>query len=236
MPRKAQPDLTLLEQRIGHRFLDVGLLRLALTHVSATGKRPDSYQRLEFLGDRVLGLVVADMLYRMFPDAPEGDLSRRLAELVRRETCAEIALDWGVAAVVRLGEGEAQSGGAQKAAILGDVCEAILGAVHLDGGYEAAARLVQTSFGARISQGAPAMRDPKSALQEWAQGRGLATPVYRLEAQTGPDHQPRFRIAAVVAGFEPAAGEGTSKRHAEQAAAEAFLSRENIIPAVKGAS
>ncbi len=134
MPRKAQPDLTLLEQRIGHRFLDVGLLRLALTHVSATGKRPDSYQRLEFLGDRVLGLVVADMLYRMFPDAPEGDLSRRLAELVRRETCAEIALDWGVAAVVRLGEGEAQSGGAQKAAILGDVCEAILGAVHLDGG------------------------------------------------------------------------------------------------------
>ncbi|MFO1116934.1 MAG: ribonuclease III [Beijerinckiaceae bacterium] len=236
MPRKAPQDLTPLEARIGHRFLNIGLLRLALTHVSATGKRVDSYQRLEFLGDRVLGLVVADMLYEKFPDAPEGDLSRRLAELVRRETCVEIALEWDVAPLIRLGEGEAQSGGSNKAAILGDICESILGAVYLDGGFAAAAALVRRSFGARISQETPATRDPKSALQEWAQGRGLATPAYRLEERTGPDHQPRFRIAAVVAGFDPATGEGSSKRHAEQAAAEAFLARENIIPAVKGAS
>lgn len=221
-------DLSKLEERIGVRFSDAALLQQALTHVSACAQRGDSYQRLEFLGDRVLGLVVADLLYARFPDSAEGELSRRLAELVRRETCAEVASEWGVAPFIRLGEGEAQSGGAQKIAILGDVCESVIGAVFLDAGFEAARRLVCDSFGGRLDQSRPALRDPKSALQEWAQGRGLPTPVYRVDGQTGPDHAPQFAMSALVDGFDPAQGTGSSKRHAEQAAAEAFIAREKI--------
>lgn len=228
MPRRQDADLSPLEQRIGVKFSNMSMLRQALTHVSACTRRGDSYQRLEFLGDRVLGLAVAELLFEAFPDANEGELSRRLAELVRRETCAEVAAEWGVAPFIILGGGEAQSGGAQKAAILGDICESILGAVFLDAGFAAAQRLVRESFAARLDQAGASQRDPKSALQEWAQGRGLATPVYRLDGQTGPDHAPRFLISATVEGFEPAQGEGSSKRHAEQAAAEAFLAREKI--------
>lgn len=228
MSRRHDADLGPLEQRIGVKFSNVSMLRQALTHVSACTRRGDSYQRLEFLGDRVLGLAVAELLFEAFPDANEGELSRRLAELVRRETCAEVAAEWGVAPFIILGGGEAQSGGAQKAAILGDICESILGAVFLDSGFAAAQRLVRESFAARLDQAGASQRDPKSALQEWAQGRGLPTPVYRLDGQTGPDHAPRFLISATVEGFEPAQGEGSSKRHAEQAAAEAFLAREKI--------
>lgn len=236
MGQELMSDLAPLEQRIGHRFKNGALLRQALTHVSACARRGDSYQRLEFLGDRVLGLAVADLLYAAFPAAEEGELSRRLADLVRRESCADAANDWGVAPYIRLGEGEAQSGGAQKAAILGDVCESIIGAVFLDAGFAAAAELVRESFGARIAQAQPALRDPKSALQEWAQGRGLATPTYRVDRLTGPDHQPHFVISALVGNYAPAAGEGSSKRNAEQAAAEAFLVREKILYKGEGAS
>ena len=228
MPRRQDADLSPLEQRIGIAFSDRSLLRQALTHVSACTKRADSYQRLEFLGDRVLGLAIADLLFETFPDAAEGELSRRLAELVRRETCAEVAAEWGVAPFIILGGGEAQSGGAQKAAILGDICESIIGAVFVDAGFAAAQRLVRDSFAARLDQASASLRDPKSALQEWAQGRGLAAPVYRLDGQTGPDHAPRFLISATIEGFADAQGEGSSKRHAEQAAAEAFLAREKI--------
>jgi ribonuclease III len=228
MTKDAAPDLARLEQRIGWRFAERHLLELALTHVSACSQRADSYQRLEFLGDRVLGLAVADLLYAAFPKAAEGELSRRLAELVRRETCAEVALAWGVAPFIRLGEGEAQSGGAQKAAILSDICESIIGAVFIDAGYSAAAQVVRDAFGDRVLLARTAQRDPKSALQEWAQGRGLSAPVYRVEGQTGPDHAPHFRISAVIDGFAPAPGEGSSKRTAEQSAAEAFLAREKI--------
>ena len=200
--------------------------REALTHGS-TGDARD-YQRLEFLGDRVLGIAAADMLFRAFPQAAEGELSRRLAELVRRETCAEVALSWGVSDFVRLGEGEAQSGGAHKAAILADICEAIIGAAFIDAGFDKAAALVRASFGARIDQARKVTRDPKSALQEWAQGRGLPTPVYRVAHRSGPDHAPRFVISAMVEGYAEALGEGGSKRIAEQVAAEAFLAREHI--------
>lgn len=139
-----------------------------------------------------------------------------------------VAAEWGVAPFIILGGGEAQSGGAQKAAILGDICESIIGAVFVDAGFDAARRLVRESFATRLDQVRAALRDPKSMLQEWAQGRGLATPVYRLDGQTGPDHAPRFLISAVIDGFEAAQGEGSSKRHAEQAAAEAFIVREKI--------
>ncbi|MFV0281434.1 MAG: ribonuclease III, partial [Rhodoblastus sp.] len=229
MGKRADADLSPLAQRIGVNFADPELLRQALTHVSACVRRGDSYQRLEFLGDRVLGLAIADMLYKAFPEAAEGELSRRLADLVRRETCAEVALEWGVAPYIILGGGEAQSGGAQKTAILGDICESVLGAVFLDAGFDAAVRLVQASFASRLEHAGASQRDPKSALQEWAQGRGLTAPIYRIEGQTGPDHAPHFIVSTNIEGFAAARGEGNSKRHAEQAAAEAFLAREKIV-------
>lgn len=227
MPRE-RAELAALEAAIGHEFLDIALLRHALTHVSASTLRPQSYERLEFLGDRVLGLVVAHMLYVDFPGESEGELSRRLAALVRKETCAEVAEDWGVGPHMLLGEGEAQTGGRQKRAILGDVCEAIIGAVYLDGGAEAASRVVRAAFGPKMQSAGPNLRDAKTALQEWAQGRRLAPPGYRIVARSGPDHAPAFVVAVEIGGFEPAVGVGASKRAAEQAAAAAFMMREGV--------
>jgi len=226
-------DVSALQARIGHVFADASLLERALTHVSAlpaqAQRRADSYQRLEFLGDRVLGLTVSDMLYEAFPEAEEGELSRRLADLVRKETCADVARDWGVGAVLRLGEGEAQTGGANKSAILGDICESLLGAVFLDAGYGAAEALVRRFFSEKMLNPVRPLRDPKTALQEWAQARGLPTPVYRQVGRSGPDHAPVFSIEVSVNGFEPALAEGTSKRFAEQASAQNFLEREGVV-------
>lgn len=239
MAKKSRPDLDELEQRLGHAFKDRALLERALTHVSAIaarGARVDSYQRLEFLGDRVLGLAVSDMLHTAFPKAAEGELSRRLAELVRKETCADIAREWGVGDHLRLGGGEAQTGGAKKVAILGDVCESLIGAVYLDAGFEAARGLVGSNWSERMLKPRRPLRDPKTALQEWAQARGLETPVYREAGRSGPAHAPKFVIAVEVAGFDPTEAEGASKRSAEQAAARAFMTREGVNePREKGA-
>lgn len=221
-------DLGALEARIGHRFGDESLITAALTHVSAaTGQRRVTYQRLEFLGDRVLGLVVAEMLYDAFPEAEEGELSRRLAALVRKESCAEVALEWGVQAHIRLGESE-KSAGAARTAILGDVCESIIGAVFLDAGYLSARSVVTRAFEPRMRSPRRPLRDAKTALQEWAQARGLPTPVYREVSRRGPDHAPQFTIAVEIAGYALAEATGGSKRLAEQAAAEAFIAREGI--------
>lgn len=226
-------DLAALETRIGHRFGNDHLITAALTHVSSgNGTKRESYQRLEFLGDRVLGLTVAEMLYQAFPQAEEGELSRRLAELVRKESCAEVALEWGVQPYLRLGESEKQAG-APKMAILGDVCESIIGAVFLDAGYEAAQRVVSRAFEARMRSPRRPLRDPKTALQEWAQARGLPTPVYRQLARRGPDHAPEFTISVEVPGFELADAKGGSKRLAEQAAAAAFIAREGIDQGIR---
>ena len=187
----------------------------------------NSYERLEFLGDRVLGLAVAHMLYDAFPNESEGELSRRLAALVRKETCAEVAEVWGVGAAMRLGEGEAQTGGRGKRALLGDICEAIIGAAFLDGGAAAAEQIVRKAFSDRMAASGQDLRDAKTALQEWAQARGLATPRYRLVARSGPDHAPFFEVVVEVQGFAAAPGSGASKRVAEQAAAAAFLARED---------
>jgi ribonuclease-3 len=215
-----------LEALIGYSFRDKQLLSLALTHVSAvggTGSRAKSYQRLEFLGDRVLGLAIAALLYHHFPSADEGDLSKRLTELVRRESCAALAEHWGLSDHIRLGLSEAQSGGRQNRAILGDVAEALIGAVFLDGGYEAASALIVEAVGERLrSSGRPRI-DPKTALQEWAQGRGLAPPSYVILSREGPDHSPLFRISVSVEGQGLKEAVGRSKRVAEQAAAEAML-------------
>jgi ribonuclease-3 len=228
-----QDALVGLQERIGHFFADPELLARALTHVSAlpaaqAQRRVDSYQRLEFLGDRVLGLAVSEMLFQQFPHADEGELSRRLAALVRKETCAEVARDLGVGEVLLLGEGEAQTGGAAKAAILGDVCESILGAIFLDAGFEAARDTVRRFFHEKMLNPARPLCDPKTALQEWAQARGLPPPSYRQSGRIGPDHAPVFVIEVSVGGFEPVAAQGSSKRFAEQASARKFLTREGV--------
>jgi ribonuclease III len=171
------PDTGALEQKFGYVFSDRQLLVRALTHVSANRQgapRSDSYQRLEFLGDRVLGLAISELLFVAFPKASEGEMSRRLADLVRKETCAEVALDWDTGPHLRLGESETATGGARNIAILGDVCEAIIGGVFLDGGYQAARDLVERNWLERMKRPSRPLRDPKTTLQEWAQARGLA--------------------------------------------------------------
>lgn len=221
-------ELSTLEAALGHVFADKELLEQALTHVSLHSGQGKHYQRLEFLGDRVLGLVVAEMLHAEFPDATEGELSRRLAHLVRRETCAEVASAWGVAPFIRLGSGEKRSGLRNKDPILADVCEALIAAVHLDAGFDVARDLVRRTFGPKMAEPGRAVRDPKSLLQEWALARGLPVPTYQETARSGPDHAPVFRIAAIVKGFDACEAEGLSKRAAEREAAAAFLAREGV--------
>lgn len=219
-----------LEQTIGYRFEDGELLTRALTHISALagGSRTGSYQRLEFLGDHVLGLVISDMLFRAFPKGDEGELSRRLADLVRRETCADVARAINLGDALRLGASESSSGGRLRTAILADVCEALVGAVFLDGGYPEAAALVERLWGERMRAPTRPLRDPKTMLQEWAQARALPTPVYKEVERIGPHHNPEFRIAVTLPEREPAEGRGRSKRAAEQAAAAAMLQREGV--------
>jgi ribonuclease-3 len=230
-PRRRKRSATELEERIGYRFKDGALLDCALTHISGlkgSRNRAGSYQRLEFLGDHVLGLVISDMLYRSYPKADEGELSRRLADLVRKETCAEIARTIDLGPAIRVGASEANAGARSRLAILADVCEAVIGAAYLDGGYKAAEELVERLWQARMQATAQPLRDPKTVLQEWAQARGLPTPAYREIARSGPDHDPEFRVAVQLPAFAPAEGLGRSKRAAEQAAASAMLVREGV--------
>ena len=222
---RRRASLDELEARVGYTFLDKLLLDRALTHIGAAASRDTSYQRLEFLGDRVLGLVVAAMLYEAFPNAAEGELSRRLADLVRRESCAAVASTWDVEAHIRLGAGERA---ALKRAILGDICEAIIGAVFLDGGYPAARTVIERAFGDQMLAPQRPLRDAKTALQEWAQAQGLPAPTYRERDRSGPDHAPEFTVAVVVEAHEYAEAKGASKRLAEQAAAAAFMAREGV--------
>jgi len=220
-----------LESRIGYTFADKTILERALTHISAAAPkqgRGGSYQRLEFLGDHVLGLAVSDMLYRAFPKGDEGELSRRLADLVRRETCADVARALDLGAALRLGSSESNAGGRRRMATLADVCEALIGAVFVDGGYPAAAALIERLWRERMLTPVRPLRDPKTILQEWAQARGLPTPTYREVARTGPQHDPVFRVAVVLPGKESVEGVDRSKRGAEQAAAAALLKREGV--------
>jgi ribonuclease-3 len=217
------------EERIGYRFENPALLEQALSHISAlAGNRAASYQRLEFLGDHVLGLIVSDMLFRSFPRAEEGELSRRLAALVRKETCADVARSIELGSAIRLGASENNAGGRNRTAILADVCEALIGAVFVDGGYPAASALIERLWEERMRTPARPLRDAKTVLQEWAQARGLPTPSYREVERKGPDHNPEFRVTVELPGRAPAEGLGRSKRVAEQAAAAAMLAREGV--------
>jgi ribonuclease III len=221
-----------LEARIGHKFADPALLATAFTHVSAlkqaTRHRADSYQRLEFLGDHVLGLIVSDMLYRAYPKADEGELSKRLAELVRKESCADVAKSLSLLDDIKLGAVGAGAGARLRKSVLGDICEAVIGAIFIDGGHSAAAQFVERNWIERMRKPRRPLRDPKTVLQEWAQGKGLPTPVYREVERTGPHHDPQFRVAVDLPGLDPAEGVGGSKRAAEKVAASVMIEREGV--------
>jgi len=218
-------DLLAFQARIGHEFRRPELLLRAVTHASiGSATRPDN-QRLEFLGDRVLGLTMAEALLAADKAATEGQLAPRFNALVRKETCAEVAREVALGDVLKLGRSEMLSGGRRKEALLGDAMEAVIAAVHLDAGFEAARALVLRLWGGRIGTVEADARDPKTALQEWAQARGMPPPAYAETARKGPDHQPVFTVQVSLATGEAAEAAAGSKRAAEQAAARALLER-----------
>lgn len=218
-----------LQKTLGYNFTDADLLRRALTHSSARAKGAvDDNQRLEFLGDRVLGLVMAELVCELYPEASEGELARVFNRLVRRDACAEVAVRWGLGDHLILSGGEADSGGRAKANILADACEAVLGALYLDGGLQVARDLVRGSWSETAAATGKGHRDPKTALQEWAQSHQLGLPVYAEIERAGPDHAPSFTAEVRIPGLSPASGSGTSKRLAEQAAARTMIEREGI--------
>jgi ribonuclease-3 len=222
---KPAADLQAFSARIGHAFKRPELLVRAVTHASiSSASRPDN-QRLEFLGDRVLGLVMAEALLAADKGASEGQLAPRFNALVRKETCADVAREVDLGGVLKLGRSEMMSGGRRKEALLGDAMEAVIAAVHLDGGFEAARAMILRLWGARIDAVEADARDAKTALQEWAQGRGLPPPDYDEIAREGPDHAPSFTIEARLASGEAARATAGAKRQAEQAAAKALLER-----------
>ncbi len=221
---KLAADLLAFQGRLGHRFQQPELLVQAVTHASLSSMtRPDN-QRLEFLGDRVLGLAMAEALLAADMSAAEGQLAPRFNALVRKEACADVARAIGLGEVLKLGRSEMMSGGRRKEALLGDAMEAVIAAVYLDAGFEAARDLVLRLWGPRIGAVEADARDPKTALQEWAQAQGMSPPRYVQVARSGPDHAPEFEIAVRLDDGRQAmaTGKGT-KRSIEQAAAQALL-------------
>lgn len=219
-------DIAALEQRLGHHFSDPDVLKLALSHSSA-GAAGDN-ERLEFLGDRVLGVVIAEKLYADFPHEDEGGLAVRLNAMVRREACAKVAREAGLAPHIVMASSESSSGGREKGGILAGVCEAVIAALYLDGGMDTAKAFILRYWRVMFEDRVPELRDAKTALQEWAQSGVLPDkpqPKYRLKQRSGPDHAPLFMVEVELPGCESETGEGSTKRAAEQAAARAMLLR-----------
>ena len=222
---KLAADLQAFQTKLGHSFAKPDLLLQAVTHSSlSSATRPDN-QRLEFLGDRVLGLVMAEALLGADTAAAEGQLAPRFNALVRKETCADVARSLGLGDVMKLGRSEMMSGGRRKEALLGDALEALIAAVYLDAGFAAARTVVLRLWGSRIGAVEHDARDAKTALQEWAQARGMAPPFYEEAARSGPDHQPVFTVQVTLANGETEQARAGAKRIAEQQAARALLER-----------
>lgn len=213
--------MTTLETRIGYRFKNKQLLAQALTHASA-GEDAD-YERLEFLGDRVVNLIVAENLFALYPADTEGDLSKRHTALVRGETLARAARMLALGEFMALSDSERQTGGAENEHILADILEAVIGAVFIDGGLDAAQRVLEPLIEPDVRNMTAPPSDPKTTLQEWSQARSLGLPEYEVINRSGPDHAPDFEIAVRVHGYEPMSARGTSKRMAEKAAAQKML-------------
>ena len=214
-----------LEDRLGHCFGRQDLLTQALTHPSLCVKNRGlaSYERLEFLGDRVLGVVIAAMLFERFPAESEGDLARRFTSLVRMETLAEVALSLRLDQDILLSRGDEGSGGRDNPSLQADVCEAVIAALYLDGGFDCAESFVRKNWAQLLTRDPAPPQDAKSALQEWAQARALPLPCYRVVERTGAAHAPQFVIEVSVSGFAPVCADGPSKRKAEQCAAALLL-------------
>ncbi|KIL98729.1 Ribonuclease III [Paramagnetospirillum magnetotacticum MS-1] len=216
---------------LGHAFARPELLSQALTHPSTQQHRrsqgSDPYERLEFLGDRVLGLVVAEMLFLRFPDEAEGALARRHAALVRREAVARIANEIGLGRHLVLAKGESDAGGRTNPGILADACEAVIGALYADAGFAVAAAFVRSRWEPMMEEALAPPKDAKTGLQEWAQGRGKPLPAYKMLGQEGPPHEPTFLMEVSVEGVGSAVGRGASKRVAEQAAAKLLLAAQH---------
>jgi ribonuclease-3 len=215
-----------LQNELNHRFSDLDLLDLALAHASINSHDRNSKrsnERLEFLGDRVLGLLVAEMLYKRFPDENEGALARRHAALVRRDALASVADVVCLGEFIRMSRGEAEGGGRRNAGVLANTCEAVIGATYLDGGLEAAAEFVDHYWRPLMDKEVSPPKDPKTELQEWVQGRGQELPQYREIGRRGPHHAPVFSVEVAVAGVQSVTATGATKRIAEQAAADAML-------------
>ena len=226
-----------LVDRIGHAFNDPALLERALTHSSvgegadkAAGKPARHNERLEFLGDRVLGLLVAQRLHNDYPAADEGELSSRLHALVDKHACGRVGERLKVGDALRLSPGETKSGGRRKEGVVADAVEALLAAVFLDGGLDAARAMFDRAWAEELTTTAPrALNNPKSTLQEWAQGQGRPLPAYRVVGQTGSDHAPTFTVEISIEGVEPLTAPGRSRQDAEKSAAMAMLQREGVI-------
>ena len=224
----AKGNLEPLFEALGHRFAAPHIVIEALTHPSADPRRGGprrSYERLEFLGDRVLGLVVAELLWSRFPSEAEGELTRRHAGLVRREALVDVARALDLGRFVILSAGEAQAGARANPTVLADACEAVIAALYLDGGLPAAQAFVRRHWEPMIAAAPEPPRDAKTALQEWSQGRGRGLPIYETVSAEGPAHQRIFTVTARIEGSEPASASGSSKRAAETAAAAELLAR-----------
>jgi ribonuclease-3 len=228
MTAAGEHSIEALEARLGHRFRNRELILTALTHATAASADRSDYQRLEVLGDRVLGLAVSEMLLEYFPEASEGELSPRFAELVRRDTCADIAISLGLGGAILSGGGKAQQRALQTRNVLGDVCEAVIAAIFLDAGYDAARAFVERNWRDRLARVRTARANAKTALQEWAQAQGLPPPVYTIAQKTGPDHASVFAVDVKVERLPAGRGEGRTRREAEQDAAASVLVREGV--------
>ena len=222
---KLSADLKAFESRIGYHFTKPELLNRAVTHASMSSANRDDNQRLEFLGDRVLGLVMAEAVLEQDKSAPEGRLAPRFNALVRKETCADVARQIDLGVVLKLGKSEMKTGGRRKDALLGDAMEAVIAAFYRDAGHAVARDLILRLWGARVAEVDEDARDAKTALQEWAQARGQTPPVYTELRRAGPDHAPVFTVEARMQTGDAAQAEARSKRQAEQAAAQALLDR-----------
>jgi ribonuclease III len=216
-----------LFERIGYLFDLENLLKVALTHGSSN-RKADDYQRLEFLGDRVLSLVIAEALFRQHEAENEGQMATRHSSLVRGDACAEVGMKFGISDFVIVGATERKKGVQHMQSVVGDVVEALIGAIYIDGGFDKARDFVLRFWATELAKPQAIEKDPKTFLQEWALGHALSLPRYEIKGRTGPEHQPEFTVALAVGKYSAAEGKGPSRQSAEMAAAKSFLVREGL--------